>query len=79
MSKKLVSLLAEVLSLPVEQIVPELKKEEVGSWDSLKQMDLVMSIEQKFGISLEITDIIRMDSVKNIIDILQEKGVEIGG
>ena len=78
MNEELVSVLTDVFCLRVEQIVPELTKDDVGSWDSLKQMDLVMSIEQTFNISLEITDIIKMNSVANIMDVLQEKGVDLG-
>lgn len=79
MNEDLVSVLMEVFNLRAEQIVPELIKEDVGNWDSLKQMDLVVSIEQKFNISLEIMDIAKMDSVANIIEVLQGKGIKLGG
>lgn len=62
----------------VDQITPELTKNQVGSWDSLKQMDLVMTLEREFEIALEIPDIVRMDSVKNIVDVLAGKGVDLG-
>ncbi len=78
MNKRLISVLTEVFGLRTDQIVPELTKEEVGSWDSLKQMDLVMSLEREFSIILEITDIIRLNSVANIIDVLTDKGVDLG-
>ena len=78
MNDDLVSVLAEVFGLRADQIVPGLTKDDVGSWDSLKQMDLVLSIEQKFGVSLEIPDIIRMNSVANIMVVLQDKGVDLG-
>lgn len=78
MNEALVSVLAEVFGLREDQIVPELTKDEVSTWDSLNQMDLVVSIEQKFGISLEITDIVKMVSIANIFEVLKEKGVEVG-
>ncbi len=78
MNKLLISVLTEVFGLRANQIVPELTKEDVGSWDSLKQMDLVMSLEREFDIALEIPDIIRMNSVANIIDVLTSKGVDFG-
>lgn len=78
MNKRLISVLAEVFGLRADQIVPELNKEDVGSWDSLKQMDLVMSLEREFSISLEIPDIVRLNSVANIIDVLTGKGVDLG-
>ena len=77
MNVNLVSVLSDVFGLPADQIVPDLTKDDVGSWDSLKQMDLVMSIEKKFGITLEVTDIIKMDSVANIMGVLHDKGVDL--
>lgn len=77
MNKRLISVLADVFGLRADQIVPELTKDEVGSWDSLKQMDLVLSLEREFSIALEIPDIIRMDSVTNIIDVLTRKGLDL--
>ena len=78
MNTRLYTVLSDVFGLPPEQIIPELTKEDVSSWDSLKQMDLVNSIEQEYGIMLEITDIVRMNSVHNIIEVLKEKGVTFG-
>lgn len=78
MNERLVSVLTDVFGLRAEHISPELTKNDVGSWDSLKQMDLVVSLEQKFGIALEIPDIIKMHSVANIIDVIKSKGVDLG-
>ena len=78
MNNDLVSLLSDVFGLPADQIVPELAKDDVWSWDSLKQMDLIVSLEQKFGVSLEVQDIAIMNSVANIIDVLKDKGVDLG-
>lgn len=78
MNKRLILVLAEVFGLRADQIVPELTKEDVGSWDSLKQMDLVMSLEREYSIALEIPDIVRLNSVENIIDVLTGKGVDLG-
>jgi acyl carrier protein len=78
MNKRLVSVLTEVFGLRTDQIVPELTKNDVGSWDSLKQMDLVVSIEREFDITLEIPDIIRMNSIGEIIEVLVGKGVDLG-
>jgi acyl carrier protein len=77
MNEKLITVLAEVFNLRTEQIVPELTREDVGNWDSLKQMDLVMSIERTFGITLEIADIVKMTSVANIMEVLRDKGAEL--
>ena len=77
MDKRLTAILAEVFSLKESQINPDLKKADVGTWDSLKQMDLVLSLEREYGIALEIGDIVRMISVQAILDVLRNKGVSL--
>jgi len=78
MNKRLASVLANVFGLRADEIVIELTKDNLGSWDSLKQMDLVVSLEQEFNIALEIPDIIKMNSVGQIIDVLANKGIDLG-
>ena len=77
MNERLGSLLAGVFGLRESEIRPDLKKADVGTWDSLKQMDLVLSLEREYGITLEITDIPRMVSVASIEDVLRTKGVDL--
>ncbi|MDP3270066.1 MAG: acyl carrier protein [Legionella sp.] len=78
MNQHLVSVLANIFSLREDQIVIDLCKENISSWDSLKQMDLVVSLEREFNISLEIPDIIQMTSVRSIVNVLENKGVDFG-
>ena len=77
MNKRLVAILSEVFRVKEADIHPGLKKADVGSWDSLRQMDLVMTLENEYGIMLVITDILRMVSVAGIIEVLTEKGVDL--
>ena len=77
MDRKLAALLAEVFNLREADIAPELTKDDVGNWDSLKQMDLVMSLEREYAVALEIQDIVRMTSVGAIMEVLRAKGVAL--
>lgn len=77
MDKRLTSILADVFGLRETDIHPDLTMKDVESWDSLKQMDLVVSLERNFEITLGIPDIIRMMQVSDIIAVLKEKGVNL--
>jgi len=77
MDKHLASLLSDVLGIRESELHPELKKCDVGTWDSLKQMDLVVTLEKEYSITLDIPDIVKMVTMANIIQILQEKGVRL--
>lgn len=78
MNPTFAELLAEVFGLRVAEIQPELRKCEVGTWDSLKQMDLVVTLEREYRIALDIPDILRMTSVAEIMAVLKDKGVYLG-
>lgn len=78
MNQRLAFVLADVFGLRPDQVVLELAKDDVGSWDSLKQMDLVLTLEREYNITLEFPDIIRMNSVASIIDVLASKGITLG-
>ncbi|MFQ5427960.1 MAG: acyl carrier protein [Thermodesulfobacteriota bacterium] len=75
MSQKLTNLLAELFEMKAEDITDKLTMEDVDLWDSLKHMELIVSIEQAFGIELTFDEISNMQNVKKIKGILLEKGV----
>lgn len=77
MDQTLVAFLANIFGLKTDQISPDLHKDDVSRWDSLQQMDLVLSLEEKYGISLDFTDIVKMNSVANIINVLKNKGIQL--
>ncbi len=75
MKDKLVKVLSEVFNLKADQITEGLTKDQISSWDSLRQMDLVNSLEEAFGIVFEMEEIFKMNSTDAIIDVLKLKGV----
>jgi len=77
MNQRAAAVLSRVFGLKEAEIHPGLTKADVGSWDSLKQMDLVASLEKEYGITLGIPDIIRMQSVGTILEVLKEQGVDL--
>jgi len=77
MDKRLTAILADVFGLREKEILPDLSREDVDSWDSLKQMDLVLSLERNYEIALDISDIVKMMAVSDIIAVLNGKGVNL--
>ena len=78
LGKKLIGVLSEVFDVKESEININLKRDDIANWDSLKQMDLVATLEDEFGITLEIQDIIKINSVQAICDVLKEKGINNG-
>lgn len=77
MDKKLQCLLADVFGVRESEITPDTAKGDVESWDSLKQMDLVMSLERAYDLTLDIQDIVAMTTVASIAQVLRDKGVTL--
>jgi acyl carrier protein len=67
----------QVFDLATDRINIDLTQKDIAKWDSLAQMQLVVALEQRFKINLELEEIVTMDSVKTIADILEKKGVNV--
>ena len=72
---KVQNLLSDVLQIPSSEITDDLTMKAVDSWDSLKHMELIVSLEQSFEIQLSFDDIVAMQSVSEIKRVLRERGV----
>ena len=71
------SLLSEVLQISPASITEDLRIKDVEAWDSLKHMEIIVSLEQNFGIQLSFDEIVAMQSVGEIKRVLREKGSAI--
>lgn len=77
MDKKLSSILSNVFGINASDISLKSTKADLHSWDSLKQMDLVTTLEREYGLTLELMDIVSMTSVEAITKVLRDKGVAL--
>ena len=76
MSEKMKEIIAEQLSVNAEEIKPETNfKEDLGV-DSLDLFEMVMAMEEEFGIEIPSEDLENIVTVNDIIGYLKEKGVE---
>ena len=55
------------------EIMDELMFEGIPGWDSVGHMNLVMEIETRIGVALDMDEIIAMDSVKAIRELVTKK------
>lgn len=64
---------ADILSLPGEQITLESSAHTIESWDSVQHLNLVLALEQEFGLQFEPEEIERMNAIRQILVVLQSK------
>jgi len=68
---------AEVLGVTPDELSEESSPDTVLSWDSLGHLNLVIALEEEFGIRLSADDVLAMRSVRLIRSILHQSGAEI--
>jgi acyl carrier protein len=64
---------ADVFQVPIERITPDSSPEVLESWDSVQHLNLVLALEQEFGIQFEPEEMDRMKTVGAIAELVQSK------
>ena len=67
-------LIAATLKVSPSQITRKTKDSDISAWDSLAHVNLMMNLEQRFDLFLEVEDFSRLTSVPTILDYLGEHG-----
>ena len=75
MKQEIETLLADLFDIKTEDVTDSLTMANTDGWDSLKHMELIVSIEHTFGIELTFDEIVAMQTLKDIKKILKEKAV----
>lgn len=75
MIERVKKVLSDVLGVSEDKIGPDTTYEDVGAWDSLRQMDIILSLEDEFGVEFDPVAALNLSSVQAIMEALAEKGV----
>jgi acyl carrier protein len=73
--EKLRQVLADVLDLEVSEIGETASVDTIEKWDSLKHLNLVLALEEKFGVTLTEEQTVQILSYPLIKIALEEQGV----
>lgn len=65
--------MATVLAVPLDAIGPDASADTIPSWDSLHHMNLVLALEQTFGVEIPDEDAADITSYALIKVVLQEQ------
>ena len=66
-------LVCDAVFIPSVGITMETQKQDIAQWDSLSHLNLIVEMEDSFGVTFTKEEIGKMKSVKDIVDILEEK------
>lgn len=64
---------ADVFQVPAGQISPQSSPETLDSWDSVQHLNLVLALEQQFGVQFEPEEMDKMKNIGNIVDLVEAK------
>ncbi|MBA4372537.1 MAG: acyl carrier protein [Thermodesulfovibrio sp.] len=67
------NIVADLFLMSLEEITPESSPSTIENWDSMQHLNLVLAVEQTFGIQLLPEDIERMTDVGMIERVVGEK------
>ncbi|WP_158842367.1 acyl carrier protein [Saccharothrix deserti] len=73
----LISLVADVLRLPAAEVDWDTGTATSSAWTSLRHVELVMRVEQEYGVKLTAREARTCRSVRVLRDVLAEKGVAV--
>lgn len=72
---KLQQTLAATLKVSPSEITETTRDQDLPSWDSLGQVNLIMALEQEFGVYVEVEEFGNLNSVPAILAYLGKQGV----
>ena len=64
---------ADIFNMPLEQMAAESSPDSVENWDSLQHLNLVLALEQNFGLVFAPEEIEQMLNIKLVVTLVQEK------
>lgn len=73
--EQLRSIIASTLKVPPARITETTKNEDISAWDSLGHVNLMMALEQTFGVYLDVEDFPKLTSVPAILQYLENQGI----
>ncbi len=74
---KIKSLIAEQLGVDIEKVTDEASFVEDMGADSLDTVELVMALEEEYGVDIPDEDVEKITTVKDVIAYIDDHGIEI--
>ena len=70
--KKVIDIISDILSIKKKKISNKTAMNNVDQWDSLKQMQIIVAIEDEFKIRFNEDDLIHASSVEKLLKTIQK-------
>lgn len=71
------NLIADTLEISSDEVTPELKADSVDTWDSFRHLQLILTIEDEYGVQFDPQAIPELVTVAKIQNALEQKGATL--
>ena len=73
MQDEILEIVSQIMNVPKDELNDDSSPQTIRDWDSLKHMNLILALEEKFAVTFSDEEIIDMLKVKTILEILSKK------
>jgi acyl carrier protein len=63
---------SDIFGIPADQITAESSPETIENWDSMQHLNLVLAVEEKFGVQLDPEDIEQMKNIGAVAKLVEK-------
>ena len=70
MLDKVRQIIADITHNNVSSVTPKSSSQNLDGWDSVAQINIIVAIEEEFGISFDPEEIHTLDSVEKIVNVV---------
>lgn len=68
---------ADTLEISCEEVTPDLSTESAETWDSFRHLQLILSIEDEYGVQFDPQKIPELTTVAKVQEALEQKGAKL--
>ena len=67
------TVMGKVLQISPQDISPDVSRENLAAWDSLKHMNLMLALEDEFGIEFSDQEMVGLNTLQLLVSALRTK------
>lgn len=67
MKERVIRIVSQVMGIPADQVTEQSSSQSMEAWDSLNHMNLILALEEEFGVQFSDEQIMRMLNVRAIL------------
>jgi acyl carrier protein len=71
------NIFADTLEISSDEVTPELSTDSVETWDSFRHLQLILSIEDEYGVQFDPQKIPELITVAKVQEALEQKGATL--